>query len=193
MQRIQLQKTHLLLDTNFLTHEEANYLLHFFLNQPIEFWNQQTVKIFGKTYQSPRKERFICQDTDKSYSYSNNSLKTHPWLNELNPVLDKLNKLGYNFNAVLINYYRDGKDSNGWHADNEKELGEDPVIASLSLGASRKFHLKSKTGAEKHVLTLNHSSLLIMGKGSQIHYKHQLPKMLKLAESRINLTFRQIF
>lgn len=96
------------------------------------------------------------------------------------------------FNSVLINYYRDGQDSNGWHADDETELGQQPVIASLSLGAPRDFHLREKTNhANKHKLKLGSGSLLIMRGDTQAKWQHQVPKRAT-AEARINLTFRTI-
>jgi len=98
-----------------------------------------------------------------------------------------------NFTTVLLNYYRDGKDSNGWHADNEKELGRNPVIASVSFGAERSFHLQHNTIKEhKLKITLEHGSLLIMKGSTQHFWKHQIPKTAKIIGSRINLTFRII-
>ncbi|MEZ4938669.1 MAG: alpha-ketoglutarate-dependent dioxygenase AlkB [Crocinitomicaceae bacterium] len=193
LEEIEFEQAKVYYCRQFLSEIEADHLMLYFVNQKESFWDQQEVKLFGKIYQSPRKERLICLDSSKNYSYSGNTLKTYPWIPELNPVLEKLSKLGYVFNAVLINFYRDGKDSNGWHADNEKELGSDPIIASVSLGAERRFQMKSKTGNEKLTQILHHGSLFLMEQGSQLHYKHQLPKMLKLAEPRINLTFRQIY
>jgi alkylated DNA repair dioxygenase AlkB len=100
---------------------------------------------------------------------------------------------GINFNTCLANLYRDGKDSMGWHADNEKVLGENPVIASISLGGVRRFQWKHKTKSLKKELALEHGSLLLM-KGSMQHFwKHQLPKTTKQISPRINLTFRKIY
>ena len=97
------------------------------------------------------------------------------------------------FTTVLLNLYRNEKDSNGWHADNEKELGRDPVIASLSLGEERVFQIKHNSNKEiKQNIILQHGSLLVMKNGAQIHYKHQIPKATKPKKERINLTFRKI-
>lgn len=177
---------------DFLSLEYANELLKFFLQKPVNYWSQNKIKLFGKEVEIPRKERFCTLNEELSYSYSGKTLISKEWEKELSPILEKLECLGYSFNAVLINFYRDGMDSNGWHADNEKELGSDPVIASVSLGSERRFQLRSIDKSEKFNLDLGHGSLIIMGKGSQLNYKHQLPKMPKLAEPRINLTFRQI-
>lgn len=193
METIQLKHTQLFYEKDFLSPVESDQLLRYFLKKEPDYWNQQKVTIFGKTYNSPRLERFISKEKDKTYSYSNNLLSTFPWERQLDPIALKLKQMGYDFNAVLINYYRNGQDSNGWHADNEKELGNDPIIASISLGAQRRFYFQSRDRSEKVKMNLEHGSLLIMEKGSQIHYQHQLPKMLKLAEPRINLTFRQIY
>jgi len=99
---------------------------------------------------------------------------------------------GESFNCVLANLYRDGKDSNGWHADNEKELGRNPVIASISLGAARRFDLKHNTKVDSKQLVLPHGSLLIMGGMMQHHWKHCIAKTAKIIQPRINLTFRKL-
>jgi alkylated DNA repair dioxygenase AlkB len=97
------------------------------------------------------------------------------------------------FTTVLLNLYRDGQDSNGWHADNEKELGVNPVIASVSLGASRFFHLKHNTDtSQKLKLELTHGSLLLMEGATQHFWKHQIAKTAKAVAPRINLTFRKV-
>ena len=97
------------------------------------------------------------------------------------------------FTTVLLNLYRDGKDSNGWHADNEKELGKNPIIASLSLGENRLFHLKHRRNKEDRLkLLLKSGSLLIMGGATQEHWLHQISKTAKPVKPRINLTFRKI-
>jgi alkylated DNA repair dioxygenase AlkB len=118
--------------------------------------------------------------------------------NALTPVLKKIksdieNESNATFSTVLLNLYRDGNDSNGWHSDNEKELGEDPIIASLSFGEKRVFHLKHKKDPTlKYKIELEHGSLLLMGSGSQTNWKHQLPKSKRKMQPRINLTFRNI-
>ena len=99
----------------------------------------------------------------------------------------------YEFTSVLLNKYRDGKDSNGWHSDDEKELGINPIIASVSLGAERFFHLRhKKIKKERHKIKLAHGSLLIMGGEMQHYWQHQIAKTQKQIDPRINLTFRKI-
>jgi alkylated DNA repair dioxygenase AlkB len=97
-----------------------------------------------------------------------------------------------NFTTVLLNYYRDGKDSNGWHADNEKELGRNPIIASVSFGAERVFQLKHNVTNQRQNINLENGSLLIMKGTTQHFWKHQIPKSSKEIGARINLTFRII-
>ena len=97
------------------------------------------------------------------------------------------------FNSCLLNLYRDGNDSNGWHADNEKQLGKNPIIASLSLGSERYFHLKHRTKPHlKHKIVLKHGSVLVMKEETQHFWLHQIPKTKKEIGKRINLTFRYI-
>ena len=191
MKKISLNKTELLFDPNFLNHEEAWQL--FCLLVLSDDYQQKQIKIFGKIHLTPRFEKFCAFDTTLTYGYSGSALKTYPFDDCLDDVIAKMKGIGCDFNSALINLYRDGKDSNGWHRDNEKELGEDPIIYSLSLGASRRFKIRSMDKKEKLDLELNNGSLLIMKEGSQLYYQHQVPKMTKLAEPRINITFRKIY
>ena len=117
-----------------------------------------------------------------------------PMTKSLLDLIQKINDVyEHGFNAVLLNLYRDGKDSNGWHADNEAELGQNPVIASISLGEERYFHLKHRTQKEQRLkIKLKHGSLLVMGGTMQHHWLHQIPKTTKIISPRINLTFRKI-
>ena len=121
-------------------------------------------------------------------------MQPHPWNLLLQKIKSEVEKVAEtHFSTVLLNYYRNEKDSNGWHADNEKELGRNPIIASVSFGEERKFQLKHIINSEaKMTLNLNHGSLLLMKEGSQIHYKHQIPKATQPKNPRINLTFRTI-
>ena len=143
-------------------------------------------------YKIPRLESY--HSTDKtSYTYSGKTLSTHPMDQQLIVLKNSIEAItNQSFNSVLINFYRDGNDSNGWHADNEKELGTNPLIASLSLGATRRFHLKHQVSGEKLEFELDHGSLLIMGGELQHFWKHRIPKQVKIKEGRINLTFRMI-
>jgi alkylated DNA repair dioxygenase AlkB len=117
-----------------------------------------------------------------------------PFTAPMHAILARITKLtGCTFNAVLINVYRNGMDSNGWHADNEKELGKNPIIASVSFGAERKFQLKSRDGAVKKTILLENGSILLMGGTIQPAFIHCIPKEPKVALPRINLTFRTVF
>ena len=155
-------------------------------------WNQGMITIFGKKVATPRLEAFYAED-GLNYTYSGQQLKVYQFTTELEKLKNQLELLtGQKFNSVLINLYRNGDDSNGWHADNEKELGINPFIASISIGTNRRFdfqHIKSK---EKKSIILENGSLLLMGGEIQHYWKHQIAKTKKVHTSRINLTFRLI-
>jgi len=121
-------------------------------------------------------------------------MRPHKWNALLLYIKNEIEEIcSENFTTVLLNLYRDGKDSNGWHADNEKELGKNPVIASVSFGAERSFHLQHNAIKEaKQKIILEHGSLLIMKGTTQHFWKHQIPKTAKPIEERVNLTFRII-
>ena len=156
-------------------------------------WQQDNITVFGKTHPQPRLTALYGNE-GKPYSYSNITMQPHPW----NTLLQKIKyhietTTECQFSTVLLNQYRDGKDSNGWHADNEKELGTNPIIASLSFGAERVFQLKHNTIANaKNSIVLEHGSLLLMKGSTQHFWKHQIPKTAKPIGNRINLTFRSI-
>lgn len=156
-------------------------------------WQQDKIKVYGKEHDQPRLTALFGND-GKPYSYSNITMHPHPW----NLLLLKIKSMvetvaATQFTSVLLNYYRDGKDSNGWHADNEKELGVNPVIASVSLGAARVFQLRHNENQDlKQSILLQHGSLLLMKGPTQHHWKHQIPKTAKPVSGRINLTFRVI-
>ena len=156
-------------------------------------WQQDSITVFGKTHPQPRLTALYGNE-GKPYSYSNITMQPHPWNSLLQKIKHYLEaRTACEFTTVLLNQYRDGKDSNGWHADNEKELGPNPIIASLSLGAERVFQLKHNTITEaKKSITLEHGSLLLMKGTTQHFWKHQIPKTVKPTETRINLTFRTI-
>ena len=157
-------------------------------------WQQEHLRIAGKLRAIPRLQCWM-GDRTSEYGYSGVRLTPCPWHETVKVIHDRVADLsGTTFNSVLINYYRNGQDSVAWHADDESELGESPVIASVSLGAERIFELKQKhqTPAKKYKLPLRHASLLIMGGTMQQHWLHQLPKVQGLKEARINLTFRNI-
>jgi len=154
-------------------------------------WQQDDIKVFGKLYPQPRLTAFYSLNT-QPYSYSNISMQPHPFTNELLELMEKIKHLtNIDFNSCLINLYRNGKDSNGWHADDEKELGKNPKIASISLGQERFFYLRHKTDQHrKQKLRLAHGSMLLMQGATQHFWQHQIPKTTKPIGPRINLTFR---
>lgn len=154
-------------------------------------WQQDYITVFGKTYKQPRLTALF-GNNNKPYSYSNITMHPQPFTEALLKIKSKIEQtINENFTTCLMNLYRDGQDSNGWHADNEKELGKHPIIASISFGATRMFHLKHRHQPElKHRLNLESGSLLIMKGGTQHHWLHQIPKTKKKVEPRINLTFR---
>ncbi|MBT8138311.1 MAG: alpha-ketoglutarate-dependent dioxygenase AlkB [Gammaproteobacteria bacterium] len=156
-------------------------------------WSQPQVRLFGKTHKVPRLTAFY-GDRGLQYSYSGVRHETLPWSATLQQIKrDVERSTQRKFNSVLLNCYRNGSDSNGWHADDEKELGDAPFIASLSLGASRDFHFRhNKLGKHNYSCALESGSLLLMAGCMQQHWQHQLPKRLKVSDARINLTFRLV-
>ncbi len=177
---------------DFLDKDIAHQLFQEFYKETP--WQQDYITVFGKTHLQPRLTALYGND-GKPYGYSNIIMKPHSWTVPLVYLKEEIEKLTHHhFNAVLLNLYRNENDSNGWHADNEKELGKNPVITSVSLGAERIFQIKHNTNKDiKQNLLLTNGSLLVMKEGSQIHYKHQLPKSSKPQKPRINLTFRTIY
>ena len=176
---------------NFFESIRANELFEKLKNEIP--WQQDDITVFGKTYSQPRLTALFGNE-GKPYAYSNIVMQPHPWKPLLQLIKDEIEEVSKaNFTTVLLNLYRDGKDSNGWHADNEKELGQNPVIASLSLGAVRSFHLRHNTIKEQKIkINLEHGSLLLMKGETQHFWKHQIPKTAKIIGPRINLTFRII-
>ena len=176
---------------NFFTNEEADILLEKLLTETP--WQHDEITIFGKKIFQPRLTCLFGNE-GKPYSYSGLTMNPNPWNHTIMHIKNEIEQIiNQNFTTVLANLYRNEKDSNGWHADNEKELGRNPVIASVSFGEVRKFQIKHNTNKNiKLNLNLNHGSLLVMKEGSQINYKHQIPKATQPKKNRINLTFRTI-
>ncbi len=176
---------------DFYSLEKAN---HYFktLRATID-WQQDDITIFGKTHQQPRLTALYANN-ELAYSYSGITMYPKRFTSELLEIKSDIEqKVGQQFTSVLLNRYRDGSDSNGWHADNEKELGQNPVIASVSFGEIRPFHFKHRyLKGERHKLDLHHGSLLIMKGEMQHFWLHQIAKTKKTIGERINLTFRTI-
>ena len=156
-------------------------------------WQQDNITVYGKSYAQPRLTALFGNE-GKPYSYSNIVMQPHFWNPLTMFIKDKVEDVtGEKFSTVLLNLYRDGKDSNGWHADNEKELGRNPVIASVSFGAVRPFYLKHNSIENQRLkIDLEHGSLLLMKGETQHFWKHQIAKTAKPISPRINLTFRII-
>jgi alkylated DNA repair dioxygenase AlkB len=133
-------------------------------------------------------------DPGAVYTYSNIRMEPEPWTPLLESIRDRVSEFcKAEFNSVLLNLYRDGNDSMGWHSDDEKELGPQPTIASLSFGAERTFKFRHKFNRSlKHSMTLSHGSLMVMQGETQALWQHSLPKTRKKVFPRINLTFRRI-
>lgn len=158
-------------------------------------WEQRTIRIFGRAIVQPR---LIGWGGDVSYRYSGQTLEPRPIPTAVVPLFERIaHEVREPFNHVLFNRYRDGQDAMGMHSDDEPELGENPVLASLSLGVTRRFVVvprkKSARKARRLELELTHGSLLTMGGTLQHLYRHGVPRQLAVRGARINLTFRHLF
>jgi len=189
--KLQLQDAEIEYHPQFFGLEDANALFDK-LYQNTQ-WVEEDIRVYGKIYKQPRLTAFFANN-QKKYGYANISMIPQPFPPLLNAIKTKVEAATQTqFSSCLLNLYRDGQDSNGWHADDEKELGLNPVIASVSLGAERLFHLKhKKIKTLKHKLNLQNGSLLLMKGETQHHWLHQIPKTKKPLGKRINLTFRLI-
>lgn len=156
-------------------------------------WQRHRLKLFGREIDAPRLSSWI-GDADAIYTYSKTRFEPLPWTPALASLRDELReRLSFDFNSVLANLYRDGRDSMGWHSDDERELGRQPLIASLSFGATRRFRLRSRRSVSTMLaIDLEPGSLLLMGGDTQLNYRHHLPKTGRMVGERINLTFRRI-
>lgn len=188
---LNLPNAQLIYIPNFYTPEVANQYFKY-LKTNIK-WQQDNITVFGKTHKQPRLTALYAEN-EKPYSYSNITMHPHKLTSELKAIKRDVEKEAQHmFTTVLLNFYRDGNDSNGWHADNEKQLGKNPVIASLSFGETRPFHFKHRTiKHEKHKINLEHGSLLLMKSEMQHYWLHQIAKTKKQIGERINLTFRKL-
>jgi len=157
-------------------------------------WQQKKIMIFGKPVLEPRLTAWV-GDPDAAYTYSGVRMLPLAWTKTLLEIKQRTEmETGTKFNSVLLNLYRDHRDSMGLHSDDEKELGKNPMIASVSLGVTRKFimkHRRNKKLPQKNYL-LESGSLLVMGGETQKNWKHGVPKEAKPCGARINLTFRTI-
>jgi len=186
-----LADAELLMDPAWLPPARAEALLHE-LREGLA-WDVHRIRMFGRWVDSPRLSSWI-GDADASYVYSGARFEPRPWHPALAGLRSELRSLlGVDFNSVLANWYRDGRDAMGWHSDDEPELGPRPVIASISLGAARRFSFKHRRDAQQKLsVELASGSLLLMRGDTQANYRHALPRTARPVADRINLTFRQI-
>jgi alkylated DNA repair dioxygenase AlkB len=156
-------------------------------------WREESILMFGKRVRVPRLCAW-CGDAGVVYRYSHTTHRAEGWPGPVDSLRDRLRaRLAIEFNFALANLYRDGNDAMGWHADDERELGDAPCIASLSFGAPRRFDLRARSGASRRVsLVLEPGSLLLMWGDSQRLWQHALPRTKHPVGQRVNLTFRRV-
>ena len=156
-------------------------------------WRQERLVMFGREVDVPRLEAWIA-DPGLSYTYSGVRHEPQPWSDDLMALRDLVTTIaGEPFNAVLCNLYRDGSDGVDWHADDERELGDEPVIGSVSLGASRRFDLRRVDDHSiRASVELHHGDVIIMRGTTQALWRHRVPRTKKPVGERINLTFRRV-
>jgi len=187
---IQIQDGEYIYVPNFFSKDESDLYFKMLLNEIN--WKQQVINMYGKSINFPRLTAWY-GDNDKPYSFSGIILEPESWIQPLFEIKQLIEtKYSTVFNSVLLNLYRNGNDSISWHTDAEKELGRNPIIASVNFGATRKFQLRHNVTNDKVELNLSHGSLLIMQGELQHNWQHQVPKTKQLVKERINLTFRLI-
>lgn len=175
---------------NFFNKKQSD--IYFNLLKENILWKQESMNMYGKRVDFPRLTSWY-GDNEKPYSFSGITLNPNPWSKDLLEIKEKIEpKANANFNSVLLNRYRNGSDSISWHTDAEKELGRNPIIASVNFGATRNFQLRHIETKEKMDIDLTHGCLLIMQGELQHFWQHQIPKTTKPVTERINLTFRVI-
>jgi len=187
-----LPQADLQLDSAFLPSAAANALLQQLTAEAA--WEQRAIRMFGQLLPQPRLTAWY-GDSEARYTYSGLAWEPRPWLPALEALRQQVSEAAEApFNSVLLNLYRDGHDSMGWHADDEPELGPAPTIASLSLGATRRFRLRPRAGLAHAPfgLDLLSGSLLLMRGPTQQHWQHALPKTSRPVGPRLNLTFRWV-
>lgn len=192
LESFDLPDADLLYVPSFLAPADANTYLQTLRSEIA--WEQHYVKIFGKEKPAPRLSTWY-GDPEATYAYSGFSHAPHGWTDPLLDLKKRIESAAEaDFNSVLLNQYRDGRDSMGWHSDDEPELGPAPTIASLSLGSERRFVLrhKKRQDLDSVEIPLAHGSLLVMRGPTQTFWKHQVPKTQKSVAPRLNLTFRRI-
>ena len=188
--QIKLDETaRLLYHPKFIPLNKSNDLLNQWTDEL--HWVQSKIKLFGQQRAIPRLNAWY---GEKPYSYSGVNFTSRAWTPEMLDIKQRIESFTQSqFNSVLANYYRNGQDCMGWHSDDEKSLGENPLIASVSLGATRRFTIRNKSNkSDKQELPLEHGSLLLMLGTTQADWQHAIPRTKKCQAKRINLTFRTI-
>ena len=173
---------------NWLDSQHADALLATAISKTP--WREDMINIGGKCIPVPRLQNWFGAP-NTSYTYSGirlQALEFPDWMDKVRTAVEQVT--GHRFNRALVNYYRHGRDSVDWHADNEVELGREPMVASLSMGAERVFQLRHNKTKERLSVSLPHGSLLLMGAGIQEHWQHRLAKVASLEQPRVNFTFR---
>jgi alkylated DNA repair dioxygenase AlkB len=191
LERLPAFEAEIYLKESFIEEGEAEFLMDRF--RASTDWKQEDVVVWGRRHKQPR---LVAWFGDETYSYSGITLNPSPWTKELRSIKLKIENLtGAKFNSVLLNFYRDGQDSMGAHSDDEPELGRNPEIASVSLGATRRIRFiprNKKYSVRAFSVPLNSGSLLVMKGRTQENWLHEIPKEGSVLEARINLTFRLI-
>lgn len=192
MERIQLDsESWMTYQQNFLADDMGMSYMDFLINALD--WQQEPIFLFGRKHLQPRLTAWLGMGFS-AYSKYSESMPAAPWDQDSLLIKQRVEEAAScRFNSALVNYYRDGHDSMGFHADDEPALGIHPTIASLSLGEERDFSVKQKQSGKTCVkMTLHHGSLLIMGGAMQAHYKHGINKSKRQLGPRVNLTFRRM-
>ncbi len=186
-----LQNAEVILYEAFFSKEESGEIFKKLVSEIA--WKQDKIKMYGKVLDLPRLTAWYGEE-GKSYRYSGIDMQIHAWNEVLLSIKNRIEKVAnVNFNGALLNFYRNGNDSMSWHSDDEKELGKNPVIASVSFGETRKFRLRHKTNKNlKTEVLLTNGSLLLMQGETQHFWQHEIPKTKRQIGERINLTFRYI-
>jgi len=178
------------IEKNFFNQVDSNELLKKIISDLP--WESMAIKMFGKDITIPRLQCWV-GDKGCNYKYSGKKLNRQDWTEDLIMIREKIYKeLNIDFNSVLVNYYRDGKDSMGWHSDNERELGPNPTIASISLGSERDLVFRNKINKEVLPIPQTHGCLILIDGKTQKNWQHAIKKTRKVIGPRINLTFRNI-
>jgi alkylated DNA repair dioxygenase AlkB len=189
---ISIPDAELMFYPNYFSQQESDIIWENLLTETN--WRQDKIKLYGKEMNIPRLTAWY-GDEGKSYTYSHITMNPIPWTPVLLSIKQRVEQIAnISFNSVLINLYRHGQDSMGWHSDDEPELGKNPIIASVSFGGTRKFQLRHRFNKtlKKVDINLTHGSLLMMQAKTQEFWQHQIPKTAKFVNARINLTFRII-